>query len=795
MEDSFRIITSTFFIPPTVFIGYLRETTNFNTTQGVIGMVLKEMVKEGLVEEEKLDLFDFPAYYPTVEEVKQLIEEEGSFTLQTIKTFKMGWDANLEEDIVDDVVDSKMRGEFIAKYIRAVYEPLFIAEFGENIMDELFSRYAKMITELIEIETLEFINILTEIMDSFLLELLRKRKSREKGESLEVKNIEEEKGLKVEILEEQEVAGRGSARELAEVHRISLETLKLPVFVAEPRLCIYASRQLKVHERNYPTHDLELAAVVFALKVWRHYLYGSRFEVFSDHKSLTYLFDQKELNMRQRRWLEFLKDYDFELIYHPGKANVMADALSRKSLHMSSLMMKEFELIEEFRDLSLVCEVTPTSVKLGMLKLTNPFLEKVREYQKEDEKLMEKVALVIEGKENDFTVDENGIPRKSLYTRGLPKTVKGNEIIWVVVDRLTKSAHFISIKTGMLVPKLAEIYVEKIVKFHGIPSSIVSDKDPRFNSRFWESLQEALGTKLRLSSAYHPQTDGQSERTIQYLEDLLRACVLEQGVSWDLCLPLIEFTYNNSFHSSIRMTPFEALYARRCRTPLCWYDTKEDENISKSTEKLSRLKEEGCGIPRGRSCVFESDFYYRKNWKKVAYRIALPMSLSNLHDVFHVSQLRKCVSDPSHVIQSDDIQVKDNLTVETIPLRIERREVKRLRNKEIASVKVIWGGPAGENATWELESKMRSAYPFLFLGRKRKSREKGESLEVKNIEKEKGLTVEILEEHERESAREFAEAHRVSPEYLNFLFLFAERSSGEGQRESSLRFAGSRWKH
>ncbi|GAU44829.1 hypothetical protein TSUD_327110, partial [Trifolium subterraneum] len=139
------------------FLG--RETTNFNTTQGVIGMVLKEMVKEGLVEEEKLDLFDFPAYYPTVEEVKQLIEEEGSFTLQTIKTFKMGWDANLEEDIVDDVVDSKMRGEFIAKYIRAVYEPLFIAEFGENIMDELFSRYAKMITELIEIETLEFINI------------------------------------------------------------------------------------------------------------------------------------------------------------------------------------------------------------------------------------------------------------------------------------------------------------------------------------------------------------------------------------------------------------------------------------------------------------------------------------------------------------------------------------------------------------------------------------------------------------------------------------------------------------
>ena len=123
----------------------------------------------------------------------------------------------------------------------------------------------------------------------------------------------------------------------------------------------YASRQLKTHERNYPTHDLELAAVVFALKIWRHYLFSSKFEVFSDHKSLKYLFSQKELNMRQRRWLEFLKDYDFELSYHPGKANVVADALSRKSLHMSSLMVREMDLLEQFRDLSLACEVTPNS--------------------------------------------------------------------------------------------------------------------------------------------------------------------------------------------------------------------------------------------------------------------------------------------------------------------------------------------------------------------------------------------------------------------------------------------------
>ena len=113
------------------------------------------------------------------------------------------------------------------------------------------------------------------------------------------------------------------------------------VLMQEGKLVAYASRQLRVHEKNYPTHDLELAAVVFVLKIWRYYLYGARFEVFSDHKSLKYLFDQKELNTRQQRWLEFLKDYDFSLNYHPGKANVVADALSRKSLHMSALMVKE----------------------------------------------------------------------------------------------------------------------------------------------------------------------------------------------------------------------------------------------------------------------------------------------------------------------------------------------------------------------------------------------------------------------------------------------------------------------
>jgi len=181
------------------------------------------------------------------------------------------------------------------------------------------------------------------------------------------------------------------------------------VLMQNRQVVAYASRQLKVHDKNYPTHDLELAAVVFVLKIWRHYLYGSKFEVFSDHKSLKYLFDQKELNMRQRWWLEFLKDYDFHLSYHPGKANVVANALSRKSLHMSALMVKESKLIEQFRDLSLVCELTPEAVKLGMLKLTSNILEEIKVGQKEDLELVDRVVLVKKGKGVDFRLDEHGV--------------------------------------------------------------------------------------------------------------------------------------------------------------------------------------------------------------------------------------------------------------------------------------------------------------------------------------------------------------------------------------------------
>ena len=178
----------------------------------------------------------------------------------------------------------------------------------------------------------------------------------------------------------------------------------------------------------------------------------------------------------------------------------------------------------------------------------------------------------------------------------LPRTQCGHDGIWVIVDRLTKSAHFLPIKETYTMDKLARFFVDEIVCLHGAPVSIVSDRDSRFTSRFWKSLQDALGTNLKFSTAFHPQTDGQSERTIQTLEDMLRSCSLQFKGNWDTHLSLMEFAYNNSYHSSIGMAPYEALYGKQCRTPICWNEVGErkllgPEYVQMTTDKIQLIRE------------------------------------------------------------------------------------------------------------------------------------------------------------------------------------------------------------
>ena len=456
------------------------------------------------------------------------------------------------------------------------------------------------------------------------------------------------------------------------------------VLMQHGKVIAYASRQLKPHERNYPTHDLELAAIVFALKLWRHYLYGITCEIYTDHQSLKYLFTQKDLNLRQRRWMELIKDYDCTIHYHPGKANVVADALSRKST--GTMAYLRTNLYFDLKSLQVKLEVNKIGALLATLTFRPTLVDDIRESQILDNQINKIRAEVKAGLRTDFVIRDgdnallygnrlcvpdntelkgkileeahssayamhpgstkmyrdlrenywwNGMKRdiaefvaKCLvcqqvkiehqrpagllqplpipewkwehitmdFVTGLPRTPKGHDAIWVIVDRLTKSAHFLPIKTTFSMEKYARLYIDEIIKLHGTPVSIISDRDPRFTSRFWPSLQNALGTTLKFSTAFHPQTDGQSERTIQTLEDMLRACVLDFQGSWEDYLTLIEFAYNNSFQSTIGMAPYEALYGRKCRSPICWEEVGErklfgPEIIEITTDKVKMIRE------------------------------------------------------------------------------------------------------------------------------------------------------------------------------------------------------------
>ncbi|GJR36957.1 putative reverse transcriptase domain-containing protein [Tanacetum coccineum] len=246
------------------------------------------------------------------------------------------------------------------------------------------------------------------------------------------------------------------------------------VLMQREKVIAYASQQLKIHEKNYTTHDLELGSMVFALKIWRYYLYGTKCTVFTDHKSLQHILDQKELNMRQRHWLELLSDYDYDIRYHPRKENVVKAEHQRPS---------------------------------GLL--VQPAIPK--------------------WKWDNIMMD---------FITKLAKFSQGFDTIWVIVDRLTKSTHFLPIRENDPLDKLGRLYLNKIVARHGIPVSIICYRDGRFTSNFWRSFQKALGTDLSMSTAYHPETDDQSKRAIQTLEDMLFISL--EGIHVDDKLQFVE---------------------------------------------------------------------------------------------------------------------------------------------------------------------------------------------------------------------------------------------------------------
>jgi hypothetical protein len=516
--------------------------------------------------------------------------------------------------------------------------------------------------------------------------------------------------------------------------------------------------------------------------------------------------------------LELIKDYDLEIHYHPGKANLVADALSRKE-HVHSAIVAQLpdEIVEDIRRLNLGIVAHTEGVTIDV----EPTLEReIRKGQIGDAKIQEIKDLITKGRGPEFTEDKlgtvwfkdricvldidslretilkethdfdypihpgstkmyqdlkqkywwYGLKRdvaahgamcdvcqrvKAEHQRpagllhplkipewkweeigmdfivGLPCTPAGYDSIWVIVDRLTKVAHFIPVRTNYTGAKLAELYMTRIVCLHGVPKKIVSDRGSQFTSRFWKKLHECMYTQLNFSLAYHPQTDGQTKRTNQILEDMLRACALKHGASWDKSLPCAEFSYNNSYQSSLKMSPFEALYGRKCRTSLYWDRTRERQffgpELIQEVEEQVRIIRENLRVTQTRQKSYadnrrrllefkEGDHVYLKvspirgmrifkvkgklpprfigsflilkRVGEVAYQLELPYHLMDVHDVFHVSQLKKCLRVPEEQLPMEELSVQDDLTYTEYPIKILDTLTRVTRNKVIKMCKV-----------------------------------------------------------------------------------------------------------
>ncbi|GKB27600.1 putative reverse transcriptase domain-containing protein [Tanacetum coccineum] len=441
------------------------------------------------------------------------------------------------------------------------------------------------------------------------------------------------------------------------------------VLMQREKVIAYAYRQLKVHEKNHTTHDLELEA---------------------------HILDQKELNMRQRLWLELLSDYDCEIRYHLGKANVVADALSQKEriklLRVRALVMtiglnllkqilnaqaearKEENFIAEDLHALIMHESHKSkySIHHGSDKMYQDLKKlywwpnkkaeiatyvskcltcaKVKaEYQKPSGLLVQ--PEIPQWKWENITME---------FVTKLPRTTTGQDTIWVIVDRITKSAHFLPIREDDSLEKLTRHYLKEVVSRHGVSVSIISDRDGRFASHFWRSLHKALGTRLDMSTTYHLQTDGQSERTIQTLKDMLRACVLDFEKGWDRHLPLVEFSYNNIYHTSIKAAPFEVLYGHTVMLKVSPW------------KGVIRFGKRGKLNPR-----YIGPFKILAKVGNVACRLELLEQLIKVHSMFHISNLKKCLSDETLAILLDEIQIDDKLQFIEEPVKIMDREVKQ----------------------------------------------------------------------------------------------------------------------
>ncbi|GJQ96567.1 putative reverse transcriptase domain-containing protein [Tanacetum coccineum] len=427
------------------------------------------------------------------------------------------------------------------------------------------------------------------------------------------------------------------------------------VLMQRGKVIAYASRQLKKHEKNYTTHDLELGAVVFALKIWRHYLYGTKSVIYTDHKSLQYIFDQKDLNMRQRRWIELLSDYECEIKYHPGKANVVADALSRKE------------------------RLKPRRVRAMSITIHSGLKTKILEAQSEASKDLKAPAEWLRGLETHFEQRDDGEiyffdpePQKPSGFLQQPKFVplsgKWEKFNNGFYHKFPKKAAVIFYSKGK------EIVKNENVREHGVPCV----------NPFQTVEVDSLHTNGNLFQSF-----GNRER-----HDVA-----------------------DSYNPHARRSPLKELkLGSQLIGPEIMQETTEKIVQIKERLKTARSRQKSYADKRRKPLEFKvGDRVLLKDlspWKGV--NIFTQESKLYPTNTFQVSNLKKCLAEPDVQVPLDEIEIDENLRFVEEPIEIVERDVKKLKRRRIPLVKVRWNSRQGAEYTWEREDQFRKKYPNLF---------------------------------------------------------------------------------
>ena len=397
---------------------------------------------------------------------------------------------------------------------------------------------------------------------------------------------------------------------------------------------------------NYSTYDNELYALVRTLETWQHYLWPKEFVIHSDHESLKHIRSQAKLNRRHAKWVEFIESFPYIIKHKKGKENIIADALSRRYTLLNQLDYKifgletikdQYAIDPDFKEVLLHCKegkgwnkfivsdgfvfranklcIPASSVRLLLLQeahgggLMGHFGVKKTEdilaahffwprMRRDVERFVARCTTCQKAKSR---VNPHGLylplpvpsaPWEDIsmdFVLGLPRTRKGRDSVFVVVDRFSKMAHFIPCHKTDNATHIADLFFQEVVRLHGVPNTIVSDRDAKFLSHFWKTLWAKLGTKLLFSTTCHPQTDGQTEVVNRTLSTMLRAVLKKNNRMWEECLPHIEFAYNRSMHSTTKMCPFEIVYGLLPRAPIDLMPLPTSEKLNFDASKRAEL--------------------------------------------------------------------------------------------------------------------------------------------------------------------------------------------------------------